>query len=328
MPNCTICHGSSEAQDLGGYTAFFCQRCGSWTVIGNYQQGVLLQHLTGKLGRWGDPQAMHRRSHLSYWISRQQTKTGTVVNVPLEIIENLRLDDPLPSPSEQLNELILFVGDKQPFSGSWMDLELDRASGRIGCAINQNRFEGINWILKESRDIFENSQTTSPAGTRRLRLSFAGWERHDALRRAKTDSRTAFMAMKFNDPELDRVIDECFRPAVKRAGFILRVLTDIQPAGSIDDQMRVVLRTSRFVIADLTHGNQGAYWEAGFGEGLGRPVIYSCKKQVWDEPTTKPHFDTNHLLTIIWELTALKTAEDRLAATIRVTLPGEAKMVD
>jgi nucleoside 2-deoxyribosyltransferase len=45
----------------------------------------------------------------------------------------------------------------------------------------------------------------------------------------------------------------------------------------IDDQMRVALRTSRFVVADLTRGNRGAYWEAGFAEGLGRPVIYTCR---------------------------------------------------
>ncbi|HEV7911876.1 MAG TPA: hypothetical protein VGP28_12530 [Methylocella sp.] len=104
------------------------------------------------------------------------------------------------------------------------------------------------------------------------------------------------MAMQF-DSEMDRVVKDCFKPAVARTGFELRVLTDGQPAGSIDDQLRVALRTSRFVIADLTHDNNGAYWEAGFAEGLGRPVIYTCRKQKWD--ATKSHFDTSHLNTII-----------------------------
>jgi nucleoside 2-deoxyribosyltransferase len=86
------------------------------------------------------------------------------------------------------------------------------------------------------------------------------------------------MAMQF-DSEMDRVVKDCFKPAVARTGFELRVLTDGQPAGSIDDQLRVALRTSRFVIADLTHDNNGAYWEAGFAEGLGRPVIYTCRSK-------------------------------------------------
>jgi hypothetical protein len=85
-------------------------------------------------------------------------------------------------------------------------------------------------------------------------------------------------------------------------------------------------RTSRFVIADLTHGSAGAYWEAGFGEGLGLPVIYSCEKTAWEKQKT--HFDTNHYKTILWDLSNLRNAGDELTATIRATLRTEAKLTD
>jgi hypothetical protein len=49
----------------------------------------------------------------------------------------------------------------------------------------------------------------------------------------------------------------------------------------------------------VTHANNGADWEAGFAEGLGRPVIYTCRQEEWKE--RKVHFDTNHLATIIWD---------------------------
>jgi hypothetical protein len=94
----------------------------------------------------------------------------------------------------------------------------------------------------------------------------------------------------------------------------------------IDDQMRVALRTARFVIADLTHGSHGAYWEAGFAEGLGRPVIYTCRKDEWKSGAS--HFDTNHLNTIEWDPENLQGAATRLTAMIRATLPAEAKMTD
>jgi hypothetical protein len=42
--------------------------------------------------------------------------------------------------------------------------------------------------------------------------------------------------------------------------------------------MRAAILASRFVISDLTHDSPGAYWEAGFGEGLGLPVIYTCER--------------------------------------------------
>jgi hypothetical protein len=103
-------------------------------------------------------------------------------------------------------------------------------------------------------------------------------------------------------------------------------------SGLIDDQLRVAQQTSRFVIADLTHANNGAYWEAGFAEGLGRPVIYTCRQTEWDElderGRRKVHFDASHLVTIIWDPTHLDDASTRLTATIRATLPGEAKMTD
>jgi hypothetical protein len=105
-------------------------------------------------------------------------------------------------------------------------------------------------------------------------------------------------------------------------GFTLKKLTDEQPAGLIDDQIRAALLSARFVIADLSHGNLGAYWEAGYAEGLGRPVIYTCEKSAWDMKT--PHFDTNHLVTVIWQKAQSATAGALLSATIRATLRTEA----
>jgi nucleoside 2-deoxyribosyltransferase len=85
-------------------------------------------------------------------------------------------------------------------------------------------------------------------------------------------------------------------------------------------------RQSKFLIADLTHGNAGAYWEAGFAEGLGKPVIYTCKKDVFDNK--RVHFDANHHLTVIWNIATLENAAQELKNTIRATFPDEAKMSD
>ena len=175
------------------------------------------------------------------------------------------------------------------------------------------------------KNLVEGYGTGSPK-TLEFRLYMAGWERYEALKHAQVESHTAFMAMQFGDEELNRVVSDCFKPAVEAAGFTLRDLRDGQRAGLIDDQLRVALRTARFVMADLTHGNNGAYWEAGFAEGLGRPVIYTCRKMEWKEG--KSHFDTSHLNTIIWDPENLGDAATRLTATIRATLPAEAKMPD
>lgn len=53
------------------------------------------------------------------------------------------------------------------------------------------------------------------------------------------------------------------------------------------------------LIADLSDNNAGAYLEAGFAEGLRKPVIYVCREDV------KTHFDTDHLHKVTWDLTTL-----------------------
>jgi nucleoside 2-deoxyribosyltransferase len=88
----------------------------------------------------------------------------------------------------------------------------------------------------------------------------------------------------------------------------------------------VEIRTSRFLISDLTHENAGAYWEAGFAEGLGKPVIYTCEKSEFE--MHKTHFDTNHHLTVIWEMDDPEAVVEKLKATIRATLLGGAKLID
>jgi hypothetical protein len=314
---CPICGTVPATMDASlGFTLVHCPRCGQW-VLGAIAAQLGISLLNGKLGDWDRP-STHRRSRLSHLIRRQQPASGGAVRIPLDKLETWRLEDPLPSPSEQLDQLVLLVGDDQPspVASSRFCFSMDR--NRDHAAITERC---VSWLVNQPA-----AELMIELLGDGMLLTMPGWERYHALKRAEIVSRTAFMAMKFGDEELNHVIDHCFRPAVTRAGFELRVLTDSQPAGSIDDQLRVALRLSRFVIADLTHGSHGAYWEAGFGEGLGRPVIYTCRNKEWDEKKT--HFDTNHLVTIIWEPDKFDEAGTRLTATIRATLPGEARMSD
>lgn len=161
-----------------------------------------------------------------------------------------------------------------------------------------------------------------------LQLTLAGWRLFEELQRGKSTSRIAFMAMQFGDVELDRIYKDHFKDGVAATGFDLKRVDEGQPAGLIDDRLRVEIRQCRFLIADLTHQNRGAYWEAGFAEGLGKPVIYTCRKDVFEDKVEGTHFDTNHHLTVSWEPDKLDDAVERLKATIRATLPDEAKFGD
>ena len=87
--------------------------------------------------------------------------------------------------------------------------------------------------------------------------------------------------------------------------------------------MRVQIRDSAFVIVDLTHANPGAYWEAGYAEGLGKPVIYICEKAKFEKDST--HFDTNHCTTIPWTKGDGEGFRKELIATLRRSLELDAE---
>src|SRR5207245_2489747 len=93
-------------------------------------------------------------------------------------------------------------------------------------------------------------------------------------------------------------------------------------SGLIDNRMRVDIRTAKFLVCDLTDENRGAYWEAGFAEGTGKPVFYTCEGKKFD--SVRPHFDTEHLFTVKWDLADPTSAAEELKAAIRNEFPADA----
>jgi hypothetical protein len=163
-------------------------------------------------------------------------------------------------------------------------------------------------------------------GSLSYNLTFQGWERFEELSRSDDTSRTAFMAMKFGRPQTESLFVNYLRPAVAKTGFDLQRVDHSPKAGLIDQKMEVAIRTARFLVAELTHGNRGAYWEAGFASGLGKPVFYVCEANRFRRVST--HFDTNHHFTVLWNAENPHKAADELKNAIRATLPADAKLTD
>jgi hypothetical protein len=319
---CIVCGTEDAERAPGGDARFDCRRCGSFIL-----SGTLVATIETKFN-----EKPLRRSLMSHTIRRMQKPDDKHLRVIKDQEDDLPTfwrDERLPTPQQQADNLILWIGKNQETSSKAARVDRSELAAWIGLPISLPK-DSPEWAWLNSQ--LKEEQLYEVGDIRQghildLKLTMKGWTKYQDLRNTQKESRTAFMAMKFGQSDLDRVVKECFRPAVKRTGFELRLLTDRQPAGLIDDQLRAAILASRFVIADLTHGNQGAYWEAGFGEGLGLPVIYSCEKAAWEEQQGT-HFDTNHLNTIIWDLQNLTEAENRLVATIRATFRADAKQTD
>jgi len=263
------------------------------------------------------PEKLPILSHAVRKINERQGRP----KITMELISSILSTSQLPSPTEQVENLLLWLGDNCGFFGERIQVTPETHTAIIGAANRENHHAVARELV--NRGLCDKSHID---GVEIGALSFDGWQKYEELRRGRTTSRKAFMAMAYSNEVLDRIFVNCFKPATAATGFTLRRLDEAPPAGLIDDRLRVEIRTSRFLIADLTEGNQGTYWEAGFAEGLGRPVIFTCKKSYFEEQST--HFDTSHHHTVLWDEDDLTSAFMLLKTTIRATLPSEAVMED
>lgn len=319
--DCPVCGTADTAEypKNGDKNRFDCKRCGEFDI-----SGTALATLPDQLR-----QGVHRAALLSHDIRRMSERKKHPF-ISTDTLDSVWKVDRLPPPQEQSDDLILLIGDSQLTPEQPIRLACLYVNAWIGASLPDAKFRTLNWHLRHlyKSGLLESVETDhdsfNPVGM--FQLTMSGWNNYAALKKVQNDSKVAFMAMKFGDEELNRVVSECFKPAVAATGFTLRLLTDGQGAGLIDDQLRAAILQSRFILADLSHSNNGAYWEAGFAEGLNLPVIYTCKENVWKKKKT--HFDTNHMNTIIWHANNLNETAQKLKATIRATLRHEAKQED
>lgn len=238
-----------------------------------------------------------------------------------EFLKNARL----PSVAVQVANLIRAIGDHQSATGAGYIVDDVTDTSLIGAFNTDNFLQLINELLaKGFVKSLGSKQRPNPRGTGTLTssvvgLSLDGWERYESERRGKVTARYAFLAMKFGDSDLEAFVESTVKPHVKSAlGYDVVDMRNVARAGVIDNILREQIRDAAFLLVDLTHDNSGAYWEAGYAEGLGKPVIYLCEKSKFDRAAT--HFDTNHCTTVLWEVGDEQRFALDLVATIRRSL--------
>lgn len=147
-------------------------------------------------------------------------------------------------------------------------------------------------------------------------LQREGWQRATELQRRETTSgRMAFVAMWFDD-SFDVVWGDGLRPGIRDAGYeAYRMKEDIHTE-KIDFRIIAAIRECRFLVAEVSEPRTAVYYEAGFAEGLGKLVIWTCQANREKELS----FDTRQYRHVLW-----RTPEDlrvQLYATIKALLPA------
>ena len=141
-----------------------------------------------------------------------------------------------------------------------------------------------------------------------------GWQRLDELQKnASQYARNVFVAMSFAEDMAS--IRESIKKAITECGYVPRIMDEIEHNHQIVPEMLYEIRQAKFVIAELTGHNNGAYFEAGYALGNGKEVIQLCRKDKFGEDG---HFDVKQVNTILWEDT--EDLQKRLTNRIKATM--------
>ena len=218
------------------------------------------------------------------------------------------------SPAVQAMNIIRYIGD----AVSRTNAPIGQLSNVPGIVFFSELVEELeeHGLIKITGKPLRSSRSATFLG---VNLTLSGWKQYEEEKRGEFQGNYGFIAMQFGDSELDPFVKDVVKPAVKEGlGYDLVDMRDVARAGVIDNILRTQIRDAAFLIVDLTHDNPGAYWEAGYAEGLGKPVIYICEKAKFEAART--HFDTNHCTTVPWSKDDAEGFQQALIATLRRSL--------
>jgi hypothetical protein len=317
MSSCRVCQQEGAViVEESALISITCPNCGCFSLTRSVKEAVCELLPDGVT-----------RALVSWAIRRGGSKHRPFL-LTIDVVSRIRSTERLPSVMEKCNLVLEALEAEQRHPGELIILDYSHWRARTA-ALDPDEVQFLFQSL-EAQDLVTGNIYDSSAT---VRLSLRGWATLDEMKRSAVRTRRAMVAMPFGNEHLDRVLNEVFRPAVRRTGFQLYRLDDEPTAGLIDNRLRVAIRTARFLIVELTLSNQGAYWEAGFAEGVGKPVIYTCDKRFFDkaapyEGCSGVHFDVNHHQHVLWQPDNVMAAENALVAAIRATLPSEANLED
>lgn len=321
---CPICeYHPVEKRSSDAGLSVDCPRCGRFFISDTLGADGLVPSIQNA------PDSDRARAVISYAIRKGQ-QSGEWFKLLSYNFDEILKQDYLPNPAEQMDKLLLWVGNNQKSAGEGMRFPLSDALGVMG----GQRDSDVVFMIQELHEAgYVSEPRVKNQGASCMRLTLKGWKLFQKLKQGEFDSRKAFMAMPFGESDLDSFFRDHWKPAVKEAGFDLMRVDEKPEAGSITNRMRVEILTSKFVLVELTKSNSGAYWEAGFADGLGKPVIYLCNEDFANKKGTYKddggiHFDIAHEQSVYWNPKNMDQAVLDLKNVIRATFPSEAIMTD
>lgn len=217
--------------------------------------------------------------------------------------------------NEKIDKFLLMLADKSNYIGQNVKLHASKENTNSFCpAYFTTQYIEHHEEQVKQLGLFMRDQGYIKGANNVPYLTPKGWQRVDELQKTSSEnSKTVFVAMSFADDMIE--VKEKIKSAIIDCGYIPMVINEKEYNRQIVPEILYEIRQSKFVVAELTNHNNGAYYEAGYAFALGKEVIHLCKDESFEQDA---HFDVKQVNTIRW-----KTPEDleqKLIKRIKATI--------
>lgn len=286
---CAVCRRPvTTVETHTGNIKFKCDQCGTYLMSWEANEDNVFEDFTER-----------SRANVSAWLSR-----NPIARITLDKIEQLRsLKEP--SVLQRLDLMLQQLANGVSRVNEQVDLTIRMVSATW--SIDDSDARGLLRLLEQQGKVQREVGAYTVTAT--------GWQHLHTLSSDSTNSNQCFVAMCYNDQMFD-VYSRALGVAIGAAGYDAFIVSERDHNGKIDDLMVAEIRKSKFVVADFTEQRGGVYYEAGFAQGLGKEVIWTCR----EDQVKELHFDIRQYNCVLWKLDNLADFTSRLRLRIERVL--------
>jgi len=302
---CPMCGRTAQIARDGTRSSFHiqCDRCGRFEM-----SDVLLTTIQTGLPAPDSPLLPYLSAY-----TRQASVSGARALLTTENWRDLARSHKAISISQKIVRLLELLASRSTHPGAAAYFDPDLDPPLLDSASSQE----VEFLLEHLVKLgyIDRTPDYNIAGLSGFCMTVKGWERLEPPRGRGIPGR-CFIAMSF-DPSLNEAFLLGIEPAVRECEFRPIRIDREHHNEKICDKILAEIRLAEFMVADFTLQRAGVYFEAGFAMGLGRPVIWMCREDDFENI----HFDTRQYNHIPWSTATDLRAKliDRIRATINAS---------
>jgi nucleoside 2-deoxyribosyltransferase len=213
--------------------------------------------------------------------------------------------------SKDLHKSLMFTEAEYEDNEKRKSMNIPKPDSEITALRSYLKDGGLISSFYEEHDNYQDYKLTAKA-----------WELIAELTKKQKEMNQGFIAMSFSDET--EAISNSFKIAIDACGYVPKRIDEKEHNNQIVPEIFYEIEQSKFIVVDVTYQNDGAYYEAGYAQALGKQVIICCRKNEFNDK--KPHFDISQKSMIVWENEEelVEKLKKRIQAT--VGLENEAKI--